>query len=79
MRVVRRSTITGQLLWKGHVVGSARVVHKAGTYPFKVTLSTSGLRLLRSHHLKRATLTLRVVVTAGKTSRTFKIGALVRL
>ena len=54
-------------------------MHKAGTYPFKVTLSKSGLRLLRSHHLKRATLTLRVVVTAGKTSRTFKIGALVRL
>jgi hypothetical protein len=79
VRVVRRSTIKGQLLWKGHVVGSARVVHKAGTYPFKVTLSKSGLRLLRSHHLKRATLTLRVVVTAGKTSRTFKIGALVRL
>jgi hypothetical protein len=79
VRVVRRSTIKGQLLWKGHVVGSARVVHKAGTYPFKVTLSKSGLRLLRSHHLKRATVTLRVVVTAGKTSRTFKIGALVRL
>jgi hypothetical protein len=79
VRVVRRSTIKGQLLWKGHVVGTARVVHKAGTYPFKVTLSKSGVRLLRSHHVKKATLTLRVVVTAGKTSKVFKIGALIRL
>jgi hypothetical protein len=79
VRVVRRSTIKGQLLWKGHVVGTARVVHKAGTYPFKVRLSKSGVRLLRRHHVKKATLTLRVVVTAGKTSKVFRIGALVRL
>jgi hypothetical protein len=79
VRVVRRSTIKGQLLWKGHVVGTARVVHKAGTYPFKVKLSRSGVRLLQRHHVKKATLTLRVVVTAGKTSKVFKIGALVRL
>jgi hypothetical protein len=79
VRVVRRSTIKGQLIWHKHVVGSARVVHKAGTYRFKVTLSKSGLRLLRRHHLKKATLTLRVVVTAGKTSKVFRIGALVRL
>ena len=79
VRVVRRSTIKGQLLWKGHVVGTARVVHKAGTYPFKVTLSKSGLRLLQRHHVKKATLTLRVVVVAGKTTKVFKIGALVRL
>jgi hypothetical protein len=79
VRVIRRSTIKGQLLWHNHVVGSARVVHRAGTYQFKVSLSKSGLRMLRRHHLKRPKLTLRVVVVAGKSTRVFKIGALVRL
>ena len=79
VRVVRRSTIKGKLLWHGHVVGSARVVHRAGTYRVKVPLSRSGVRRLLSHHLTRATLTLRVVVVAGKATHVFRIGALVRL
>jgi hypothetical protein len=79
VRLTRRSIIKAQLLWHGRVVGSARATHNAGTPTLRVALKRSSWRALRARGLKRATLTLRVVVVAGKATKVFRFRALVRL
>jgi hypothetical protein len=81
LRLVRRSVLRAQLLWRGtRVVGSTRVVREAGTRTVTVRLSTAGRRLLQRQGLKRPNLTLRVVVVQGKRPpRVFTFGVLVRL
>jgi hypothetical protein len=79
VRLTRRSIIKAQLLWHGRVVGSARATHNAGTPTLRVALKGSSWRALRTRGLTRATLTLRVVVVAGKATKVFRYRALVRL
>jgi hypothetical protein len=79
VRLTRRSVIKAQLLWHGHVVGSARATHNAGTPTLRVALKRSSWRTLRARGLKRATFTLRVVVVAGKATKVFRYRALLRL
>jgi hypothetical protein len=79
VRLTRRSIVKAQLLWHGHVVGSARSTHNAGTPTLRVALKRSSWRALRARGLTRTTLTLRVVVVAGKATKVFRYRALVRL
>jgi hypothetical protein len=66
IRITRRSVIKSQLLWHGHVVGTAREVRKPGTYDVTVSIRPSTVRRLRQQGRKRVTLTLRVVVVASR-------------
>ena len=66
IRITRRSVIKSQLLWHGHVVGTAREVRKAGTYDVTVSIRRSTARRFRHQGLKRVTLALRVVVVASR-------------
>jgi hypothetical protein len=79
VRITRRSVIRCQLLRGTRVVGSARVVHNAGTYVVRVALNPRSRRQLRARGLKQTTLTLKVVVVAGKATHVFRYRALVRL
>jgi len=79
VRITRRSVIRCQLLRGTHVVGTTRVTHSPGTYTVRVALTRSSLRALRGRGLKRTTLTLKVVVVAGKATHVFRYRALVRL
>jgi hypothetical protein len=65
IRITRRSVIKSQLLWRGHVVGTAREVRKPGTYDVTVSIRPSTARRFRHQGRKRVTLTLRVVVVAS--------------
>jgi hypothetical protein len=66
IRITRRSVIKSQLLWRGHVVGTAREVRKPGTYDVTVSIRPSTARRFRRQGRKRVTLTLRVVVVASR-------------
>ena len=66
IRITRRSVIKSQLLWRGHVVGTAREVRKPGTYDVTVSIRPSTARRFRHQGRKRVTLTLRVVVVASR-------------
>jgi hypothetical protein len=66
IRITRRSVIKSQLLWHGHVVGTAREVRKPGTYDVTVSIRPSTTRRFRQQGRKRVTLTLRVVVVASR-------------
>jgi hypothetical protein len=66
IRITRRSVIKSQLLWRGHVVGTAREVRKPGTYDVTVSIRPSTARRFLHQGRKRVTLTLRVVVVASR-------------
>jgi hypothetical protein len=66
IRITRRSVIKSQLLWRGHVVGTAREVRKPGTYDVTVSIRPSTARRFRHQGRKHVTLTLRVVVVASR-------------
>ena len=66
IRITRRSVIKSQLLWRGHVVGTAREVRKPGTYDVTVSIRPSTARRFRQQGRKRITMTLRVVVVASR-------------
>jgi hypothetical protein len=80
VRITRRSVIKTQL-WRGKwVVGTSRVVRKAGVYDVTVSIDPKVKRALRHQGRKRVQLTLRVVVVPlhGLT-RVFTYRVLVRL
>ena len=81
LRLVRRSIVRAQLLWRGkRVVGSTRVVREKGTRTVTVRLTKEGRRFLRRQGRVRPKLTLRVVVVQDKKApRVFTFGVLVRL
>ena len=66
IRITRRSVIKSQLLWHGHVVGTAREVRNPGIYDVTVSIRPSTARRFRQQGRKRVTLTLRVVVVASR-------------
>jgi hypothetical protein len=62
IRITRRSVIKTQL-WRGkRVVGTSRIVRKAGVYDVTVSIDPRVRRALRHEGRKRVQLTLRVVV-----------------
>jgi hypothetical protein len=78
--IARKSVIKGQLRWKGHVVGSARVEHKAGTWTVKVKLSDKWRRTFKRQGRKKVTLGLKVTVVGNnKAKKTFTSSVIVRL
>jgi ribosomal protein L31E len=80
VRITRRSVIKTQL-WRGsRVVGTSRVVRKAGVYDVTVSIDPKVRRALRHQGRKRVQLTLRVVVVPlhGLT-RVFRYRVLMRL
>jgi hypothetical protein len=79
VRISRRSVIKAQLLSGKRVIGTTRVVHKAGTYVVRVNVSRRQAARLRTGGRTRATLTLKVVVVANKTTSVFRYRAIVRL
>jgi hypothetical protein len=80
VRITRRSVIKTQL-WRGsRVVGTSRVVRKAGVYDVTVSLDPKLRRALRHQGRKRVQLTLRVVVVPQHgLTRVFRYRVLVRL
>jgi hypothetical protein len=80
VRITRRSVIKTQL-WRGsRVVGTSRVVRKAGVYDVTVSIDPKVRRALRHQGRKRVQLTLRVVVVPERAlTRVFKYRVLVRL
>ncbi len=80
VRITRRSKIRCQLLRRGgRVVGTARVVRRAGTHEVRVALKQKIRRKLRARGLERVTLTMRVVVADKKGKQAFRFRVLVRL
>jgi hypothetical protein len=81
VRIIRASTIKGTLLWKGKVVGTARVKKtKAGTYVLKVKLAKKWTKTFKRQGRKKVTLTLRVtVVGTNKAKKTFSSGVIVKI
>jgi ribosomal protein L31E len=80
IRITRRSVIKTQL-WRGsRVVGTSRVVRKAGVYDVTVSIDPSVKRALRRQGRKEVQLTLRVVVVPlHGVTRVFRYRVLVRL
>ena len=65
VRITRRSVITGRLLRpETRVVGTERVVARAGTRIVRVSLKRKVRRQFRRRGLERVTLTLRIAVVA---------------
>jgi hypothetical protein len=81
IRILRASTIKGQLRWKGHVVGTARVKKtKAGTYTIQVKLSKKWQRTFKRQGRKKVTLGLKVTVVGNnKATKVFTSGVIVRI
>jgi hypothetical protein len=81
VRLGRPSTIKGTLVWKGNVVGSARVKKtKAGTYVVKVNLSKKWTKAFKRQGRKKVTLTLKLTVVGNnKAKKTFSSGVIVRI
>jgi hypothetical protein len=80
VRVPQHSVIRADLLRRTRVVGSKRVVHRAGTWKVKVPLRARTVAQLRRQRLKLVTLTLRVVVVPDHGARqTFRHGVIVRI
>jgi hypothetical protein len=76
----RQSVIRASLLYGKHVVGTARVVHKAGTYTVKVHLKKKYRDRWRSQGRKRITLTLKVtVVGSNRATKVLQSRVIVRL
>ena len=80
VRITRRSVIKTQLLRGKRVVGTSRVVRKAGVYDVTVSIDPKLSRSLRHQGRKRVQLTLRVVVAPiGGLTRVYRYRVLVRL
>jgi hypothetical protein len=80
VRVPQHSVIRADLLRRTRVVGSKRVVHRAGTWRVKVPLRTNSAAQFRRQGLKRVTLTLRVVVVPDQGAKqAFRHGVIVRV
>jgi hypothetical protein len=81
VRLGRPSTIKGTLVWKGKIVGSARVKKtKAGTYVVKVKLSKKWTNSLKRQGRKKVTLSLRLTVVGNnKATKKFSSGVIVRI
>jgi hypothetical protein len=80
VRVPQHSVIRADLLRRTRVVGSKRVVHRAGTWRVKVPLRARSVAQFRRQRLKRVTLTLRVIVVPEQGARqTFRHGVIVRM
>jgi hypothetical protein len=80
IRITRRSVIKSQLLWRGHVVGTAREVRKPGTYDVTVSIRPSTARRFRRQGRKHVTLALRVVVApSGRPTHVFRYRVVVPL
>jgi hypothetical protein len=79
VRLSRRSVVRCQLMRGKRVLASKRVTHSAGTYPCTVRLSSRTRRALRAQGLKKTTLTLKVVVAAGKATHVFRYRVIVKL
>jgi hypothetical protein len=80
VRIPEHSVIRGALLRRTAIVGSKRVVHKAGTWTVRVPLRRSSVARYRRQGLKRVTLTLRIAVVPDQGARqVFRHGVIVRL
>jgi hypothetical protein len=80
VRVPQHSVIRADLLRRTRVVGSKRVVHRAGTWRVTVPLRARSVRQFRHQGRKRVTLTLRVVIVPDRGARqTFRHGVIVRI
>jgi hypothetical protein len=81
VRLGRPSTIKGTLMWKGNVVGSARVKKtKAGTYVVKVNLSKKWTKTFKRQGRKKVTLRLKLTVVGNnKATKSFSSGVIVRI
>lgn len=79
VRLSRRSVVRCQLLRGKRVLATKQVTHRAGTYPCTVRLSSRTRRALRAQGLKKTTLTLKVVVAAGKATHVFRYRVIVKL
>jgi hypothetical protein len=81
VRLGRPSTIKGTLVWKGKIVGSARVKKtKAGTYVVKVNLSKKWTKSFKRQGRKKVTLSLKLTVVGNnKAKKTFSSGVIVRI
>jgi hypothetical protein len=78
VRLSRRSVVRCELLRGKRVLASKRVTHRAGTYPCTARLSSRTRHALRAQGLKKATLTLKVVVAAGKATHVFRYRVIVK-
>jgi hypothetical protein len=79
VRIVRRSVIRGRLLRRGtRVVGTRRVVGRAGIHLVRVWLNRKVRRQIRRRGLERVTLTPRIAVVA-RSVRTQGFSARVRV
>ena len=67
-----------QLLRGKRVLGTKRVRHRAGTYPCTVRLSSRTRHTFLAQGLKKTTLTLKVVVAAGKATHVFRYRVIVK-
>jgi hypothetical protein len=69
VRLTRRAVVKAQLLWRGRLLASARLLRPAGAYETILRLTRATRTMLRHRGLKRVTTTLRVVVVErpGKT------------
>jgi hypothetical protein len=82
VRVTRNSVIRAQLLWrKTKVVGSTRVTKGAGTHAVRINITPAMRRLMQRQGIKRAPLTLKVVVVprSGGAAQVFRFGVRVLL
>jgi hypothetical protein len=82
VRVTRNSVIRAQLLWrKTKVVGSTRVTKGAGTHDVRINVTPAMRRLMQRQGIKRAPLTLKVVVVprSGGAAQVFRFGVRVLL
>ena len=82
VRLTRASVIRAQLLWrKTKVAGSVRLVRQAGTHDVKVQITTAMRRQMQRTGLKRAPLTLKVVVVprSGGAAQVLRFGVRVLL
>ena len=67
VHLIRRSMVTTRLRWHGRVIGRSRVVRKAGTYDFTVSIRPKVRRAFKRHGRKRVALELRVAVVEKRT------------
>jgi hypothetical protein len=81
VRIGRRSLISGRLLRrKTRVVGTKRVVRRAGTHVVRVPLERKVRRQLRRRGVRRVTLTLRIAIVArGEATQVFRYRVRVRV
>jgi hypothetical protein len=80
LRLTRQSVVKAQLLKGKKVVGTTRVIKKAGTHTVKVSLAKKYRRSYLRQGLKRVTLTLKVVVVgSNRFTKVFRFGVVVRL